>query len=158
LVFPLLVLLMLPAAADRALAQTPASHEPAAQAGEGDKDRLIADLFRRVEALEQKLAQVPPPAAATETVPAQPATAERARHPAGQPADAQDMERALVRHGGLLLPPMSIELEPQRPPSTTPAARCSWLAAAASCSWPGTASWISSSRMPTTTSGAPTAA
>lgn len=98
-----------------ALAQEPGDEGLVANMREQDKDRLIADLLKRVEALERKLADVPLAAAPVSRP--QPADAPATPHPADEPADAQDMERALeralVRQGGLVLPPMSFELEPR---------------------------------------------
>ena len=114
------LLLAMTLGAPPALAQGPAAEDAHANTREQDKDRLIADLLKRVEALERKLADVPAetttaaPAAVSRTPPP---AAPAVPHPAGEPVDEQDMERALeralVRQGGLVLPPMSFELEPR---------------------------------------------
>lgn len=115
----------------------------AQQASQVDKDKIIADLVRRVEALERRLANtnsaasaVPPiaapaagPLTATPLLPTPPATpAPRSQPPstavaatgpassANEPADEETsraLERTLIREGGLVLPPKTFEIEPR---------------------------------------------
>jgi hypothetical protein len=77
------------------------------------RDALIQDLLRRVEALERRAGA--PMAAAAAAPPPAPAVAQ-APAAAAASADEEDtvraLEQALVRQGGLVLPPRSVEVEP----------------------------------------------
>jgi hypothetical protein len=95
-----------------------------------ERDQLIRDLQRRVEALEQKVqaqssntpgaTHRPDSSGAAETAAPQAGTSQAAPRPAVQsePSDvaedetARALERTLVREGGLVLPPGSVEVEP----------------------------------------------
>ena len=88
---------------------------------EASRVPTVAELQARIDALERRLAAIESLAQAAArpssqpTLPlAMPAPAEVASQPA---TDAEDMmralERALVREGGLLLPPTVLELEPR---------------------------------------------
>lgn len=74
-----------------------------------ERDRRIAELLQRVEALEKRLAEArpaapaPSPPAAAPTAAASPAPEE--------PEPARALERALLREGGLVLPPKALEVE-----------------------------------------------
>lgn len=74
------------------------------------RDALIEDLRRRLDTLEKRLEE-PPPARPT------PAQAPRAKPPVADSAEKDEsvraLERALVREGGLVLPPGAVELEPR---------------------------------------------
>jgi hypothetical protein len=98
-----------------------------------ERDRVIADLLRRVEALESRTS--PSPAGATGTA-SPPASAERANEPSSAPGSQEPagsppptgptpgqftvdeetakraLERALVQTGALLLEPGRVEIEP----------------------------------------------
>ena len=74
-----------------------------------ERDALIQQLLRRVEALEQRAAAAaapPPVAAAPASPPAPPAPANT-----GEDEGLRALEQALVRQGGLVLPPRAFELE-----------------------------------------------
>jgi hypothetical protein len=84
-----------------------------------DKDRVIENLLRRVEALERKLEQAggeaPRPAPGAQS-PASPLSPSPDRAAANQPAEEETsraLERALIREGGLVLPGKAFELEPR---------------------------------------------
>jgi hypothetical protein len=84
------------------------------------RDALIEDLRQRIETLEKKLEQKPPPPAAAPVPPPSPAPAAK---PAPAPSASEDqaredesaraLERTLVREGGLVLPKGAIEVEPR---------------------------------------------
>jgi hypothetical protein len=101
-----------------------------------DKDRIIADLLRRVETLERRLADTPRTAPATTQASSQgqkivPAPAKAsgassgmplstaanpAASSANEPADEETsraLERTLIREGGLVLPVHAYEIEPR---------------------------------------------
>jgi hypothetical protein len=99
--------------------------EPSSPSGvttSADKDTIIEDLRRRVEALERKLETKggeptpsrSPDARGTRSDPA--AGNRQASASAEEPADEETtraLERALIREGGLVLPPKSLEIEPR---------------------------------------------
>jgi len=83
-----------------------------------DREKVISELMRRVDALEQKLGAPPltKPSSPQETAAAAP---DRAQAAAGTPATqleeeqgARALERALVREGALVLPRGVYEIEP----------------------------------------------
>lgn len=80
-----------------------------------ERDALIQDLVRRVEALEQRLhgaAPAPAPSAPAANAAAASRTAASAPADATPEEDtARALERALVREGGLVLPPRAFEIE-----------------------------------------------
>jgi hypothetical protein len=78
------------------------------------RDALIQELLRRVEALEQTVRgpASPAPAPAT-TAQASPVARAPAAEPAAEDEGLRALERALVREGGLVLPPRAVELEPR---------------------------------------------
>jgi hypothetical protein len=86
-----------------------------------ERDATIAELVRRVEALERKLApSVEPARTAPPPVVAAPGDARAAANPAAVAVTAADeeqvnraLERALVREGGLVLPRGFYEVEPR---------------------------------------------
>ena len=78
-----------------------------------NRDTVISDLMRRVEALEQKLGKT--------AVPEQPSGAAEITQPAGtetamaigEEDTARALERTLVRERAIVLPPWSVEVEPR---------------------------------------------
>lgn len=107
-------LLLAAAAAAPARAQTELQQ---LQQQVAERDALIQQLLRRVEALEKRL---PPAAAAPAAVAAQapsPSPAPAPTAAAAPPATLSDedglraLEQALVRQGGLVLPPRALEVE-----------------------------------------------
>jgi len=91
-------------------------------AADAQVDARIAALLARIDALERRLAAIEgsaPAAAMRSPVPAADApTAASGQGGAAEPVTPQDemaraLERALVREGGLLLPPAAAEIEPR---------------------------------------------
>jgi len=100
-----------------------------------ERDKVIADLLRRVEALESRTSPSPAEAGATEAI-SPPGSAERANEPSSTPSSQEPagsppptgptpgqftvdeetakraLERALVQTGALLLDPGRVEIEP----------------------------------------------
>jgi hypothetical protein len=89
-----------------------------APAGE-DKDRVIENLLRRVEALERKLekaageASRPSPGAQSPVSPPPPSPDRAAANQPAEEETSRALERALIREGGLVLPEKAYELEPR---------------------------------------------
>lgn len=75
-------------------------------AGADERDAIIRDLQRRVEALEQKLNEK------TVSAPQAPTTQQAAK-PLDDEESTRALERALTRQGGLVLPSGTYELEPR---------------------------------------------
>jgi hypothetical protein len=89
-----------------------------------ERDQVIADLLRRMAAVEQQVgksaagpAAPAQPAKGQPAVPARPATGDRPASPAEEEAEPGDdpraLERTLVQRGGLLLPAGRFEIEPE---------------------------------------------
>ena len=134
LLFPLLFVIGTDPAHSQAQPNQPSPESNVAM----DKDRIIADLLRRVEALERKLANttgaspdaaaaatprqsaVPaagsvtsaPPAVSSAPSPASRSAGSAADEPAGEET-SRALERTLIREGGLVLPAKSIEVDPR---------------------------------------------
>ena len=144
--FMVILLLTLTAFAPAARAQQSAQGNGgvATRSGESEaeKDRLIMELMRRVEALERKLGNAHPASSASPAeTPSSPQASSSQGKPPTQPPSGQSMgvasstrentpaanaanepadepenralERALVREGGLVLPPNTFEIEPR---------------------------------------------
>ncbi len=92
------------------------SGSAAAAALDAQTAAIVADLQARIDALERRLAALErgrPPNDATVTA-ASAAESAAAAQPATTSDDmARALERALVREGGLLLPPAAVEIEPR---------------------------------------------
>lgn len=110
-----------------AVAQSPQATQPTVESLQRqlrERDATIADLLRRVEALEQRVpALAPVPVASSQAAP----RAVQARPPSGQPAQApaqpsttaqedeevaRALERTLVQQGALVLAPGTYEIVP----------------------------------------------
>jgi hypothetical protein len=81
-------------------------HGPAA--GADERDAIIQDLQRRVEALEEKLKERGAPSQASAPSPQAPASST-----VDEEDSARALERTLMRQGGLVLPAGQYELEPR---------------------------------------------
>jgi hypothetical protein len=101
-----------------ATAETAAQKIERLQRQVDQRDQVIADLLRRMAAVEQQVAKPtrPSPLAPAQPAPAQPA-ADRPASPAEEAAEPGDdpraLERTLVQRGGLLLPAGRFEIEPE---------------------------------------------
>lgn len=84
------------------------------QAQTDERDAVIDDLRRRIDALEKRLKEPTPEPAKPQAVPAEPpATKPPTEEAADKDESSRALERTLVREGGLLLPRGSVELEPR---------------------------------------------
>lgn len=83
---------------------------PKVHAQTDPRDALIEDLRQRIDALEKRVNEPPPP-------PPAPPQAAPAKPPAQESAEKDEssraLERALVREGGLVLPTGTFEVEPR---------------------------------------------
>lgn len=84
---------------------------PQANAQKDERDELIDNLHRRIDALERRLSETPPapPPAQSAKPPVKPPTEASAE----KDESARALERTLVREGGLVLPAGAFEVEPR---------------------------------------------